>query len=99
MLRSPPPETSPEQHILLALDAEPGPNWSVVKQLWGIAWELHWAGYGVFLSILAVRSFIALAEVRTRQGFSRKPLYIATNALLLTLGTTRTLLMFLDTYS
>ena len=99
MLSSPLPETSPEQHFLLAADAEPGPNWSVAKQLWGIAWELHGAGYGVLLSILAVRSFIALAEVRTRQGFSRKPLYIATNALLLTLGTTRALLMFVDPYS
>jgi len=99
MASSPPPETSPEQHIPLAADAEPGPNWPAAKQLWGIAWEFHWAGFGVLFGILAVRSFIALAQVRTRQGFSRKPLYIATNALLLMLGTTRALLMFLDPYS
>ena len=99
MASSPSPETSPEQHIPLAADAEPGPNWPVAKQLWGIAWEFHWAGFCVLFGILAVRSFVALAQVRIRQGFSRKPLYIATNALLLKLGTTRALLMFLDPYS
>ena len=84
MASSPPPrETSPEQHIPLAADAEPVPNWPVAKQLWGIAWEFHWAGFGVLFGILAVRSFVALAQVRTQQRFIRKPLYIATNALLL----------------
>ena len=80
-------------------DAEPGPYWSVAKQLWGIAWEFHWAGFGVLFSSLAVRSFVTLAKVNIRQGFGRKPLFIAINALLLTLGITRALSLFLDPYS
>ena len=65
MPNSPPPEISPEQHIPLAPDAELGPNWPVAKQLWGIAWEFHWTGFGVLFIISSVRSFIALAQVRT----------------------------------
>ena len=80
-------------------DAEPGPYWPVAKQLWGIAWEFHWAGFGVLFGILAVRSFVTLAKVNKRQGFGRKPLFIAINTLLLTLGITRALYLFLDPYS
>ena len=79
--------------------AEPGPDWPVAKKLWGIAWEFHWAGLGTLFSILAVRSFLVLAQVRTRQGFGRKPLFIAINSLLFTLGATRALFLFLDPYS
>ena len=99
MRSSSPTETSPEQHITLAADAEPGPYWPVAKQLWGIAWEFHWAGFGVLFSALALRSLVALARVNRRQGFGRKPLFIAINALLFTLGTTRGLCLFLDPYS
>ena len=80
-------------------DAEPGPDWPLARKLWGIAWEFHWAGFGVLFSILAVRSFLALAQVKTKQGFGRKPFFIAINALLLTLGLTRALCLFLDPYS
>ena len=98
---SSPPSTIPssEPDIPLASDAEPGPFWPQAKQLWGIAWEFHWAGFGVLFSILAVRSLLVLVKVKNRQGFGRKPLFIAINALLLTLGTTRALFLFLDPYS
>ena len=98
---SSPPSTIPssEPDVPLASDAEPGPFWSQAKQLWGIAWEFHWVGFGVLFSALAVRTFIALAQVKTKRGFGRKPLFIAINALLLVLGTTRALYLFLDPYS
>ena len=96
---SPPTETSPEPHIPLAADAEPGPYRPVAKQLWQIAWEFHWAGFGVLFSALALHSFVGLARVNRRQGFGRKPLFIAINALLFSLGTTRALCLFLDPYS
>ena len=79
--------------------AEPVPDWSKAKESWNIAWEFHWAGLGALFSVLAVRSFLVLAQVRTRQGFGRKPLFIAINLLLFTLGTTRALYLFLDPYS
>ena len=80
-------------------DAEPGPYWPVAKQLWGIAWEFHWAGFGVLFSILAVRSLLTLTKVNKGRRFGRKPLFIAINALLFTLGATRALFLFLDPYS
>lgn len=79
--------------------AEPGPDWPVAKQLWGIAWQFHWVGFGVLFSILAVRSSLALVHVKTRQGFGRKPLFIAINILLVMLGVTRAFYLFLDPYS
>ena len=75
MRSSSPTETSPEPHIPLAADAEPGPYWPVAKQLWRIAWEFHWAGFGVLFSALAVHSFLVLAQAKTRQGFGRNPLF------------------------
>lgn len=79
-------------------EAEPGPDWRKGKQLWGIAWELHWTGFGVLFSVLALHSFFALVQVKRRQRFVRKPLFVAINALLLTLGTSRALFFFLDPY-
>ena len=77
---------------------EPGPDWKVAKQLWGIAWEIHWVGFGVLFSILAVHSLIALAQVKQQQGFGRRPLVVAINSLLVILGAARALFMFLDPY-
>lgn len=77
---------------------EPGPDWIAAKQLWGFAWEFHWAGFGVLFSMLAVHSFVALAQVKKQQGFGRRPLVVAINTLLLILGATRGLFMFLDPY-
>ena len=101
MPSSPSIVSSSEPHvpISVASAAEPGPFWPEAKKNWGIAWEFHWAGFGFLFSILAVRSFLALAQVKTQQGFGRKPLFIAINTLLLTLGTTRALSLFLDPYS
>ena len=98
MPNSLPTKSSPSQLITVP-DAEPGPNWPEAKQLWGIAWEFHWGGFGVLFGALAVRSFFALIQVKTRQRFGRKPLFIAINSLLLLLGATRTLFFFLDPYS
>jgi len=77
---------------------EPGPDWEVAKQLWGISWEIHWVGFGVLFSMLAVHSFVALAQVKQQQGFGRRPLVAAINFLLVILGVSRALFMFLDPY-
>lgn len=97
MLSSPTAETSPSPQLAVA-EAEPGPNWTVATQLWGVAWELHWAGFGILFSMLALHSFLALLQVRKKQGLGPKPLIIAINSLLLTLGATRAIYLFLDPY-
>lgn len=86
-------ETSPLDGV-----AEPGPNWSEATQVWGVAWELHWAGFGALFSILAVRSLIALVQVKRKKGFGPTHLFLAINCLLLALGATRALYLFLDPY-
>ena len=92
---SPTAETSPSQ---LAGVAEPRPNWTEATQVWGVAWELHWAGFGAMFSILAVRSFLALVQVKKKKGFGPTPLFVAINCLLVILGATRALYLFLDPY-
>ncbi|KAJ7365038.1 hypothetical protein OS493_007679 [Desmophyllum pertusum] len=78
--------------------AEPGPDWPVAKKLWGLAWELHWIGFGVLFGLLAIHSLFALVLVKHRKGFGRKPLFIAINSLLLTFGATRAVYLLLDPY-
>ena len=78
--------------------AEPGPDWPVAKRIWGLAWELHWIGFGVLFGLLAIHSFVAIAMVKHRKGFGRKPLFVTINLLLFGLGTTRSVYLLLDPY-
>ncbi|KAL9976227.1 hypothetical protein ACROYT_G013499 [Oculina patagonica] len=78
--------------------AEPGPDWPVAKKIWGLAWEMHWIGFGVLFGLVAIHSLIALVMVTKRKGFGRKPLFVAINALLFTLGATRAVYLLLDPY-
>ncbi|KAL9976226.1 hypothetical protein ACROYT_G013498 [Oculina patagonica] len=77
---------------------EPGPDWPVAKKIWGLAWEMHWIGFGVLFGLLAIHSLITLALAKHRKGFGRKPLFIAINLLLFTLGATRAVYLLLDPY-
>ncbi|KAJ7365052.1 hypothetical protein OS493_007694 [Desmophyllum pertusum] len=78
--------------------AEPGPDWPVAKKLWGLAWELHWIGFGVLFGLLSHSLFICSSLVKHRKGFGRKSLFIAINSLLLTFGATRAVYLLLDPY-
>ena len=78
--------------------AEPVPDWQEAKKLWGIAWGIHWIGLGAAFSVLAVTSIAALVRSNKRRGFGRKPFVIAINSLLLVLGVTRALYLFVDPY-
>ena len=78
--------------------AEPGPDWPVAKEIWGLAWQLHWIGFGVLFALLAVRSLIALVLVNRRKGFCRKPLFVTINSLLLAFGSTRAVYLMMDPY-
>ncbi|XP_068680609.1 proline-rich transmembrane protein 4-like [Montipora capricornis] len=78
--------------------AEPGPDWPVAKKVWGLAWGMHWIGFGILFGLLAVHSFFALVYVNSRKGFCRKPLFVAINLLLFVLGATRAVYLLLDPY-
>ena len=78
--------------------AEPGPDWPVAKKIWGLAWDLHWIGFGILFGLLAIHSFIALVLVNHRKGFCRKPLFMAINSLLFVVGATRAVYLMLDPY-
>ena len=78
--------------------AEPGPDWPVAKKIWGLAWEMHWVGFGALFGMVAIHSLIALVMVTKRKGFGRKPLFIAINSLLFTLGVTRAVYLLMDPY-
>lgn len=98
MSNSPSTKNTSSSQSTDAPHAEPGPDWVVATQTWGVAWEMHWAGFGVLFTILAVHSFIALAQFKKREGFGRRPLVVAINSLLVTLGATRGLFLLLDPY-
>ena len=91
------PTSKPTEQPTEAL-AEPGPDWPVAKKLWGVAWELHWIGFGGLFGLLAIHSLLALLLAKKRKGFGRKPLFIAINSLLFTLGATRAVYLLLDPY-
>ena len=78
--------------------AEPGPDWPVARKIWGLAWEMHWIGFGVLFGFLAIHTLVALALAKHRKGFGRKPLFIVINSLLLILGVTRAVYLLLDPY-
>lgn len=78
--------------------AEPGPDWPVARLTWGVAWELHWIGLGVGFALIAVHSLIALVMADKSKAFTRKLLFYAVNTLLLMLGTTRALHLWIDPY-
>ena len=78
--------------------AEPGPDWPAAKKIWGLAWQLHWIGFGVLFGSLAVHSMFVIVMVNIRKRFCRKPLFLAINLLLFFLGATRAVYMLLDPY-
>lgn len=78
--------------------SEPVPDWKEARELWGIAWEFHWIGFGLAFSALAITSSIALVRANKKKRFGRKAYVIAINSLLLILGVTRALYLLIDPY-
>lgn len=77
---------------------EPGPDWPVAKQLWGFAWPLHWLGLGAAFALMALNSIATLIMVDKQKAFTRKPFFIAISSLIITLGMTRALYLWIDPY-
>ena len=78
---------------------EPGPYWPLAKKQWGVTWELHWIGMGTAFAFLACRSlWVIIRSPDLNSRFARRNLFYAINWLLLALGITRSLYLFIDPY-
>lgn len=78
--------------------AEPVPDWAKAKPRLGRMWDVHCIGLGSAFALLAMSSVVSLLLSCKKKRFGRKPYVIAINALLLVLGATRAVYMFLDPY-
>ena len=77
---------------------EPGPDWPIAREQWGVAWPLHWLGLGLAFALLALNSISALVLADRTKAFARKPFFVGVNALLVALGTTRACYLWIDPY-
>lgn len=86
-----------EVHQTLA--PEPGPRWREAKRHWGFVWELHWIGIGLAYALLACGSMWSIIRKRPAVNrFARRPLFYAINWLLVALGITRSMYLWLEPY-
>lgn len=85
------------RHYEIPVAGEPVPDWKVAKDLWGIAWDIHWISIGVAFALFAVSSIISLLH-SSKKKLGRKPYVIAINILLLVLGVNRAVYLLLDPY-
>lgn len=90
-------DASMRGHYEIPVAGEPVPDWKVAKDLWGIAWEIHWISLGVMFAVLAVSSIISLLR-SSKKKLGRKPYSISINILLLLLGITRAVYLLVDPY-
>lgn len=78
---------------------EPGPFWITARQQWGWVWKVHWIGLGLAFAFLALKSLWALIRPPDMiNSFAGRNLFYAINFLLMALGTTRSLYLWIDPY-
>lgn len=90
------PRARPETDSKVA--PEPGPEWNVAIEKWGVCWKLHWIGLGIAFSTVAIISFCSLLFTKKRKSFTRKLLFCPVNSLLVVLGSTRAIFLWVDPY-
>ena len=79
--------------------AEPVPEWGPALRTWQWAWEIHWIGFGILFTLLAVYSLIAMSEIiRIKRRTKRGHLALVIASLLLIFGLTRGLFLFINPY-
>ena len=79
--------------------AEPVPEWGPALQTWQWAWDMHWIGFGILFTLLAMYSLITMTEIiiikrRTQRGH----LALVITTLLFIFGLTRALFLFMNPY-
>lgn len=92
------PSTLPRTAATEVAVPEPGPDWPVAKQTWGFAWHLHWIGFGCAYALLALNSAIVITRYRRTLSLAGRVLFNSVNSLLILLGVTRALYLFIDPY-
>lgn len=82
-----------------AVAAEPIPEWGPALQTWQWAWEFHWIGFGTLFTLFALYSLASLLQIvkRKRRG-KRGHLAMVISSMLLILGLTRALFLFVNPY-
>lgn len=81
------------------IDAEPIPEWGPALQTWQWAWGLHWIGFGTMFALFAMNSLISLTEIiRIKRKTKRGHLAMVIASLLIILGLTRALFLFINPY-
>lgn len=79
--------------------AEPFPEWRPALQTWKWAWGLHWIGFGMLFTALALYSLLSLIQIaKIKSKKKRGHLAMAITSLLLILGATRALFLFINPY-
>lgn len=95
-------QSTPQTHrveVHQTLAPEPGPRWREAKRHWGFVWELHWIGIGLAYALLACGSMWSIIRKRPAVNrFARRPLFYAINWLLVALGITRSMYLWLEPY-
>ena len=82
-----------------SMAAEPVPKWGPALQTWQWAWEMHWIGFGLLFTLLALYSLITMIEIiiikrRTKRG----NLALVIASLLFIFGLTRGFFLFINPY-
>lgn len=82
-----------------SMAAEPVPEWGPALKTWQWAWEMHWIGFGILFTLLAVYSLITMIEIiiikrRTKRGH----LALVIASLLFIFGLTRGLFLLVNPY-
>ena len=78
--------------------AEPLPQWDEALKTWKWAWDLHWAGLGTLFSLVALYAVWSIVIMGSGKNKRRQPLSLAINILLIILGSTRALFLFINPY-
>lgn len=79
--------------------AEPIPEWGPALQSWQWAWEFHWIGFGTLFTVFTLYSTISLIDIiKVKSKTKRGHLAIVITTLLVILGISRALYLFINPY-
>ena len=92
----PVPEAVPSGHV--SSIAEPLPQWDLALRTWQWVWPLHWAGIGSLFVLMALYATWSIIIMSSGKNKRRQPLSLVINILLVILGLTRALFLFINPY-
>ena len=97
--REPNPVTSKSLTGDGSVAAEPIPEWGPALQAWQWVWEVHWIGFGTLFTGFALYCLIPLIEIiKIKSKTKRGHLALVITTLLVILGISRALYLFINPY-